>query len=181
MMSTAKKQKNSRRIGKGWLFLLAVLALYGVTAIFDQQSMWAAWSSFQSLAAQVLPVLLLVYLLIFVFHLFAEPKWLGRYVGKESGLKGWLIAVGAGILSLGPIYPWYAFLGELREKGMRPSLVAAFLYARAIKIPLLPLLVHYFGMAYAVTLVFYLLVFAGLTGKVMGVITGDADGVGSAS
>jgi predicted Fe-Mo cluster-binding NifX family protein len=50
---------------------------------------------------------------------------------------------------------------------MRASTAAVFLYARAIKLPLLPLLFHYFGSAYSVVLSLYLAGFALLSGIVM--------------
>jgi hypothetical protein len=49
-----------------------------------------------------------------------------------------------------------------------------FLYARAIKLPLLPLLFHYFGTAYSVVLSLYLIAFALLSGVVMERIERDA-------
>jgi hypothetical protein len=39
-------------------------------------------------------------------------------------------------------------LHEVHEKGMQSSLVAVFLYSRAVKLPLLPLMLHYFGTGY---------------------------------
>ena len=72
-----------------------------------------------------------------------------------------------GMLSVGPVYPWYALLGDLQEKGMRNALIAVFLYSRAIKLPLLPLMIHYFGMAYTLVLVFCLALFAILNGVAM--------------
>lgn len=56
----------------------------------------------------------------------------------------------AGVLSAGPAYAWYTLLAGLRGQDMRRALVAAFLYARAVKLPLLPIMAHYFGMAYTV-------------------------------
>lgn len=180
-MVQQQQKRGIFRFGGGWIFLLVMMAPYALAGVFDPEALQVAWSSFQSLAARVIPALAAVFLLIFLFNMFAEPKWLGRYVDEEWGLVGWPIAIGAGILSLGPIYPWYVLLGDLRAKGMRTSLAAAFLYARAIKIPLLPLLVHYFGMGYTVTLVLYLLLFAVLTGMLTGLIARDADHVDSAS
>ena len=72
-----------------------------------------------------------------------------------------------GIFATGPVYAWYAVLHDLRDKGMRSSLVSVMLYARAVKLPLLPLLVYYFGLAYTVVLVVYLLLFAILSGLIM--------------
>jgi ABC-type amino acid transport system permease subunit len=47
---------------------------------------------------------------------------------------------------------------------MRYGLMAAFFYARAIKVPLLPIMVSYFGLAFTVLLSFYILVAAWIQG-----------------
>jgi hypothetical protein len=52
---------------------------------------------------------------------------------------------------------------------MRASLASAFLYSRAIKLPLLPLMVHYFGGLYTAVLCIYLLVFAFVSGIAMAI------------
>ena len=116
---------------------------------------------------QVLPVLGLVFLLLFIANLVLKPEWIRRYLGSGSGIKGWLAATLGGMLSLGPIYPWYAMLAELREKGMRNALIAAFLYSRAVKLPLLPLMIHYFGVYYTLILCIYLVVFSIISGIVV--------------
>ena len=72
---------------------------------------------------------------------------------------------------MGPIYPWYAMLSELRQKGMRNALIAAFLYSRAVKLPLLPLMIHYFGVAYTLVLCLYLIVFSIISGIVVEKLT----------
>jgi len=149
-----------KRIPGRWWFFIAVVILYGVVGLTDTETAQLGLSSFLSLFGHVLPVLVVVHVLILVFNAFVEPKWVARYVGDASGFKGWAVALVSGVLSLGPIYPWYALLGELKEKGMRPSLIAAFLYVRAVKPPLLPLLVHYYGLAFTTVLVGYILVFA---------------------
>jgi uncharacterized membrane protein YraQ (UPF0718 family) len=115
----------------------------------------------------MLPVLALVFALLFVFDLLLNPQRVAQHLGRPGRVRGWLIALGAGILSAGPIYAWYPLLAELRGKGMRASTAAVFLYARAIKLPLLPLLYHYFGTAYSVVLSLYLAGFALLSGVVM--------------
>jgi hypothetical protein len=58
-------------------------------------------------------------------------------------------------------------LAELRAKGTRTALVAVVLYARAIKLPLLPLLGHYFGLPYMLVLSLLLAVFAVVNGWLM--------------
>jgi hypothetical protein len=65
---------------------------------------------------------------------------------------------------MGPIYAWYTALAELQQKGMRTAFVATFLYSRAVKIPLLPLMIYYFGPGYTIVLCLYLMVFSVING-----------------
>jgi uncharacterized membrane protein YraQ (UPF0718 family) len=55
-------------------------------------------------------------------------------------------------------------LSELKQKGMRTALIATFLYSRAVKLPLLPLMVHYFGVVYTLILCLYLIIFSVISG-----------------
>ena len=148
----------------GWLFLLAVGGVYGLTSLFDAAVVAQALSMFVSLLIRVVPVLALVFGLLFLSSLFLERKWLVRNLGAASGIGGWALAIVCGVLSVGPLYAWYPLLGELKDKGMSGALIAAFLYARALKLPLLPLMVHYFDAAYTVTLSVCIIVFSVLSG-----------------
>ena len=69
----------------------------------------------------------------------------------------WFLTIVLGIISTGPIYMWYPLLADLKEKGMSYGLIACFLYNRAIKIPLLPVMMLYFNLKY-IFLLFLLMV-----------------------
>lgn len=161
----AEKVKHIR-LG-GWLFLILVLISYGLLALVKPEATAHALTFFMRVIQQVLPVLGLVFGLLFITNLVLEPKWIKRYLGKGSGIKGWLAAVSGGILSIGPIYAWYTVLSDLQAKGMRTSLIATFLYSRAVKLPLLPLMIHYFGLIYTLVLCLYLVIFAVINGIVV--------------
>jgi len=162
-MERARKKKGVY----GWLFLLLVLAAYGVIAVIEAEMASQALSFFGKVMRKVLPALVIVFLLLLAADLLFEPKWIKRNLGREAGFKGWLIAAVGGVLASGPVYAWYALLRELREKGMRASLAAVFLYSRAVKLPLLPLMIHYFGAAYTLVLCLYLLGFSIVSGVLM--------------
>ena len=168
-----REQQTTRKgsIG-GWFFLAIALALYGVTAFVDYELALSAISFFIQLLNKVLPVLALVFVLIFAVDLLLNPKRVEKYLGKKSGFMGWLTAIVTGILSTGPVYAWYAVLHDLRQKGMRTALVAVLLYSRAVKLPLLPLLVHYFGLGYTLVLTLYLISFSIIGGYIMEKIEG---------
>jgi uncharacterized membrane protein YraQ (UPF0718 family) len=55
----------------------------------------------------------------------------------------------------------------LKEKGMEDSLVAAFLYNRAVKIPLLPMMIYYFGWPFTLVLSSLMVLFSILNGVVV--------------
>ena len=165
MKTTAAKDGSGRG---GWTFLGAVVLLYAVTALGSTDLAAEALTFFFDMLVQVIPVLAIVFALIFLFELFLKPRRVKAYLGASSGLRGWAVALGAGILATGPVYAWYALLGELRANGMKASLAAAFLYARALKFPLLPLLIHYFGLTYTLVFSVYLFVAAVLSGLFTG-------------
>ncbi|MDZ7802956.1 hypothetical protein [Thiohalophilus sp.] len=161
------KRVNKKRGLGGWLFLLLVVAAYGVVALVDVNTAGRAVGHFEKVMGKVLPVLAIVFVLLLLIDLLLKPEWIKRQLGREAGVKGWMIAAFSGMLAAGPIYPWYALLHELRANGMYAPLAAVFLYSRAIKLPLLPFMIHYFGLAYTITLCAYLLVFSVISGLLM--------------
>jgi uncharacterized membrane protein YraQ (UPF0718 family) len=82
-------------------------------------------------------------------------------------MKGWVFSIVAGILSTGPIYIWYPLLSDLKEKGMRTSFMGTFLYNRSVKLPLLPIMIYYFGFIYTLILTVYIV----LTSVIVGYLT----------
>ena len=159
--------RRSRKGLGGWILLLVMLAAYGAIATFDTETAVQALRFSAKVMQNLWSVLIIVFFLLLAADLFLKPKWIKRNLGKEAGIKGWLMAAAGGVLATGPIYAWYALLGELREKGMRMSLAAVFLYSRALKLPLLPLMIHYFGITYTIVLCLYLLGFSIVSGILM--------------
>lgn len=152
-----KKKPKSR---SGWIMLTITLILYIVVGFLDYSVAQSALNrSFQTLKI-ISPILLVVFFLLAVLNGFIKPKKIAQYLGKESGFKGEIIAVVGGILSHGPSYLWYPILSELRNHGARDGLIVAFVYARAIKLPWLLLMVSYFGFAFTVILSTYTLLAA---------------------
>jgi len=156
-------------------FLILLTALYLGLAVVDFDLFLRAVSVFAKLLSSVLPVLALVLVIMSLLNLTIQPGMAKRMLGKGSGLKGWTFAMVGGVLSSGPIYVWYPLIADLREKGMRDSLIAAFLYARAIKMPMIPLMVYYFGWNFTLLFTLYLMIFSVLNGLVVERLTGRED------
>ncbi len=158
------KEKSGKSTRSGVIFLLVIVSLYALTFLVNAKLALNALAFSTNLLHQLLPVLLLVFALMFVSNLLVKPEWIRANVGRDSGLRGWAVAVVGGILSVGPIYVWYALLRDLKTMGMRTSLIAVFLYNRGIKLPLLPLMIHYFGTTYTLVLATYMTLFSLLSG-----------------
>jgi len=154
------EEKSKKVTNKGVVFLLIVIFIYILTLLIKTEFAVNALAFSIKLLYQIFPVLLLIFVLIFISNLLVKPDWVRINVGKGSGLRGWLVAVVSGILSVGPIYAWYALLRDLQAKGMRTALIAVFLYNRGIKLPLLPLMIHYFGGLYTLILAVYMTLFS---------------------
>lgn len=157
-------------------FLILLTAVYLGLAADDFDLFLRAVSVFAKLLSNVLPVLAMVLVIMSLLNLAIKPGMAKKMLGKGSGLKGWTFAVVGGVLSSGPIYVWYPLIADLREKGMRDSLVAAFLYARAIKMPMIPLMVYYFGWNFTLLFTLYLLIFSVLNGLLVEGLTGSGEG-----
>jgi uncharacterized membrane protein YraQ (UPF0718 family) len=160
-------KRTIEKVGFGEAFLLLVVISYVIFGIFDFPLLKNVLCVLTRLIARIGPVLLIVLVVMFFTHLFFEGQRIVRFLGKESGFQGWMVAIAGGIASSGPIYMWYPLLSDLKEKGMKDSLIATFLYNRAIKIPLLPMMVHYFGWDFTLTLSIYMILFSVVNGVVV--------------
>jgi uncharacterized membrane protein YraQ (UPF0718 family) len=66
-------------------------------------------------------------------------------------------------------------LAELRKHGMKDSLIAAFLYNRAVKIPLIPVMIYYFGWLFTALIMIYMIAFSIINGLIVGFNGGVKD------
>ena len=135
----------------------------------------AALEKSGSVLFKLIPVFLALIVLTALINYFLKPKQLAKHFGKESGAKGWFYAVAIGIISHGPMYAWYPMLEEMKTHGLKNGLIATFFYARAIKIPLLPMMVDYFGMIFTVVLSVYILIGSIIQGKMINFLEYNMD------
>ena len=148
----SRKSRSARPVTRVFLFPAAMLVVYGILlAIMPDKASLALKSSGNIFLNMLLP-LSLVFVLMLLLNLFLKPAQIARFLGRGAGIKGILLSVAAGIISTGPIYAWYPLLKELRVKGAGNSPIAIFLYNRAVKPFLLPVMIAYFGWEYVLIL-----------------------------
>ncbi|MFW6134227.1 MAG: permease [Elusimicrobiota bacterium] len=161
-----KKEKNI----KGIWFLVFTAAVYILLFILLPSKTSRALSSSLKIFLKIIPIIAAVIIFTAVINYFISPRKIAKYMGRGSGIKGWLIAAGAGILSHGPVYFWYPLIKDLSEKGMTRGHTAVFLYNRAVKIPLIPIMVHYFGIKFVIVLSFYTIAGSFILGLIMNLL-----------
>ena len=172
MMDTLEKntKKRNKNLYYSFTFLILIIILYIVLFFLNSyktiESLFSSWN----ILVSIIPVLILVVFLMGVLNYFLKPKKVSKYLGKESGVKGWLLSALFGIISHGPIYVWYPLLRDLKKHGMRTGLVAVFLYNRAIKIPLLPVMIFYFGVFFVLILCMYMIIASVVQGIIIEII-----------
>lgn len=152
-IESSQESKSPRPVvTRMFLFPAVILAIYGIlfAAMPDRASL--ALKSSGNIFLNMLIPLCLVLVLMILLNLFLKPAQIARFLGKGAGIKGVLLSAAAGIISTGPIYAWYPLLKDLRRKGAGNSPIAIFLYNRAVKPFLLPVMIGYFGWAYVVVL-----------------------------
>ena len=151
------KKRNGAKYN-GIYFLGTVASIYFLLFFLHPDKIKNSLKISADALIQLLPFLLLIILFMGIMNYFVNPRTVSKYVGKGSGIKGWFLAIFTGMLSHGPVYAWYPLLRDLRNQGMKSGLIAAFLYNRAIKIPLLPLMVYYFGTRFVLIFTCYIVV-----------------------
>jgi uncharacterized membrane protein YraQ (UPF0718 family) len=171
MRSEQEKNTTKRKnVSYYFLFLVIVIIVYGVLFFLEpDKGMESVYASLH-IFLNIIPVLLVVIFLMGLSNYLLKPKKVSKYLGKKSGFKGWFISALFGILSHGPIYVWYPLLKDLKEHGMRTGLLAVFLYNRAIKLPLLPVMIFYFGVLFVLILCIYMVVLSLFQGKIIEII-----------
>ncbi len=158
------QQKTARG---GRLFLTLTIIAYLAAAAYDVNLAGRALANLSELLARIVPILLLVFVLMYCFNLFVRTEALSRRLGNRGGIAGWLTAIGGGIASMGAAYLWYPLLADLRKKGVSDKFMVTFLYNRAVKVPLIPLMIHYFGVTLTILITAYMVIFSVINGVVV--------------
>lgn len=158
---------------KQYSFVGIMIAIYLMVYLKFPSLFYESVLETYSILLRVIPILALVFVFIFLFNLFIKPDKIKMHFGQQAGTRGWIFSIVAGILCVGPVYVWYPLLSDLREKGMRTSFVSTFLYNRSIKLPLIPIMMHYFGFTYTLIFTLYIIIASVVVGYITELIVDD--------
>jgi uncharacterized membrane protein YraQ (UPF0718 family) len=135
-----------------FLFPTVILIIYAIFLFISPVKTGQAIKSSGNVFMSMLVPLGLVFVIMLLINLFLKPAAVAKFLGKGSGIRGIALSAAAGIISTGPIYAWYPLLKDLRDKGAGESSITIFLYNRAVKPFLLPVMIGYFGWLYVIIL-----------------------------
>ena len=168
------KQGGARRPSTrgGLIFLGVVVAAYVIALVFFPATGLQALALAGSVSLKLIVPLSLVFAALLLTNLFLKPQKVGLLVGADSGLKGSLLSLLAGVLSVGPIYAWYPLLKTVRGHGGGVGQISVFLYGRAIKPFLLPAMIAYFGWVFTLSITGLVAVGALVLGWLMAALQG---------
>ncbi len=164
-------KKENKKISKSLIFMLSVFAIYFLLFLINKYLILEALINTAILFLKLLPVLLLVFIISLLTNYFIKNEKIKNYLRKEHSWKGWLYAIIAGILISGPPYILFPLWGDLQKAGMSNKLLAVVLYNRNVKIPFIPVMIYYFGLAYTVIISIYIVLFSILNGYLVGMLT----------
>jgi uncharacterized membrane protein YraQ (UPF0718 family) len=157
-----ENRKKKKNINFTILFIVFVFLLYLFLFIKNKSVFYSSLNLALKTLIQLLPILFIVLILLILFNLYINKKIINRLINNKK-LKYLAFAI-AGIISSGPIYIWYPLLKNLKEKGISYGQIATFIYARAIKIPLLPLMAVYLGLKLTLIVISLIFVFSLIIG-----------------
>jgi len=168
-----QKHKNTKPITRMILFPVAMVIIYGILFIVMPDKVSVALRSSGNIFLNMLIPLCSVFVIMLILNLFLKSAQIARFLGKGAGIKSVLLSVVAGIISTGPIYAWYPLLSDLKRKGAGSSPIAIFLYNRAVKPFLLPVMIGYFGWEYVVILTVCMVLGSFVIGYAVNTLTSD--------
>ncbi len=154
-----------------WIFLLISISLFLIAILFKIEKTLSIITFFGNTLLKIFPAFVLVFIIMTFVNYFVTPKKTKKFFENKSNAYGWGISIVSGIISTGPIYLWYPLLADLKEHGVKISYIAGFLYARAIKPALIPLMILYFGIKFTIIVTIFTMIGAIINGIIVEKIT----------
>ena len=142
---------------------LVILVVYGLNAAKDRIIVQTVYLTF----FDVLDIIVAVSIFIGLFQVWVKPPTIVKWLGKGSGLKGFILVCTFPILMGGSLFTIFPLLKTLREKGARVGALASFITAWGGKAPLLPLETKFLGWPFALLRLSLVVLFAFIMGILM--------------
>ena len=158
---------------QGLKFLSFVAVLFFVSYLYDKSKTYEAFHYFIKNTWSVLPVFLFVIILTAIINYYFPKQRIAKMLQGKSRFRTYTVSLLAGIISHGPVFVWYPLLKNLKDKGLQDGALVTFLYARSIKLTLLPVMIGFFGQLFSLVFMAYIAIAAILQGIIYELFFGD--------
>jgi uncharacterized membrane protein YraQ (UPF0718 family) len=117
---------------------------------------------------EVLDIIIAVSIFIGLFQVWVKPATIVKWLGKGSGVSGFILVCTFPIFMGGSLFTIFPLLKTLKEKGARVGALASFITAWGGKAPLLPLETQFLGWPFALLRFSWAVLFSLVMGILMG-------------
>ena len=142
---------------------LVILVVYGLNASKGRIVVQTVYLTF----FDVLDIIVAVSIFIGLFQVWVKPATIVKWLGKGSGVRGFILVCTFPIFMGGSLFTIFPLLKTLREKGARAGALASFITAWGGKAPLLPLETQFLGWPFALLRLSLVVLFAFIMGVLM--------------
>ena len=133
-----------RLLRSQWL-LVATIFLYGLAFVVNPQQASQALSNAATTFLSILPLIIAVFCLVGLLHIWISRDHIVHLLGREGGLKSLVIAALCGTLLIGPAYIIFPLLMEIQKRGARWAVVTIVLTSYAVKLQMIPIEAGFLG------------------------------------
>lgn len=151
------------------LSALVILVVYGLNAAKGRIIVQTVYLTF----LDVLDIIVAVSIFIGLFQVWVKPATIVKWLGKGSGLRGFILVCTFPIFMGGSLFTIFPLLKTLKEKGARVGALASFITAWGGKAPLLPLETKFLGWPFALLRLSLVVLFAFIMGVLMDRVGND--------
>jgi len=163
-MKASDKNKQKVKSFKGLGFLVFVIFLYVILYFVNSAKTLKSIEHFIKNTWAVLPIFLIVILISALINYYFPKERLTKILQEKSGFQTYLVSLLAGSISMGPLFSWFPLLKNLKEKGLKDGVLVTFIYAKSIKLALLPVMIGFFGQVYSIIFMLFIAVAAVVQG-----------------
>jgi len=122
-----------------------------ISIVSDKKKTWIGIKKGMRMFINLLPVILSVIILVSIVLFFLPEDIILKYLGKEAGFMGYVVAAIAGSVALIPGFIAYPLAGILVRNGVSYPVIAVFITTlMMVGILTLPIEIKYFGIKTAV-------------------------------
>jgi uncharacterized membrane protein YraQ (UPF0718 family) len=164
-MKMKKERNNLMKILK--ILLVSVLFLLLLFQYYPEKAIKSLEIS-GNYGLEMIYILPAVLILMGLVDVWIPEKYVKKYLGKETGLKGILLAILMGTLPTGPMYVAFPIAAELLKKGAGLRNIIIFLGVWAsLKIPQIGVEIQFLGLKFATLRFIFTLISVVFTGIIV--------------